>query len=57
MAKKIDNKITAVAVCEVSWPNGSQEIKRFDAAWKFGREVARTDGPVTISFRRYARID
>jgi hypothetical protein len=51
---KDKKEIVAIAELEVSWSNGKETIRTFDRAWHRALELPI---PVTVSFKRFARID
>jgi hypothetical protein len=54
MAKDKKEPVTVIAELEVTWPGGRETIKTFDKAWHRALELLV---PVTVSFKRFARID
>jgi hypothetical protein len=54
MAKDKKESVVVIAELEVTWPDGRKIVKTFDRAWHRALELPV---PVTVSFKRFARID
>lgn len=51
---KEKEKITVVAECTVTSPEGTEVVRSFDKAWHRSLEL---DRPVNVMFNRFVRID